>query len=381
LAAPVSGSGVLAIFNFTVVGRGYSNVSYSRPLGADTYLLDDLGHDIPVTLEDAYFSNYVPPPAATVFIEPSNIVDPSLTPGGSFDVNLSIASATDLHQWTADVFFDNAILNATAAVEGGFFSGAGTTTFTPTINNSYNATHGQVHMTGALVTGTVSGNGDLATITFETLALGGTPISISNVDLRDASDNPLEFTTADGFFSNVGMRDVAVTSISVHNWVIAQGWTMNVTVKVANNGDFPEIFNVTVYANDTIVAPVQTVDNLPPDEEAELLFRWDTTAFALGNYTLKAVADSLPSETNTENNTLAYGTIAVVFPGDLTGITPGSPPDGTVDMHDIRVVAAAYNSHPGSSRWNPYADENADGRVDIIDIGIACINFMKTLPT
>jgi hypothetical protein len=199
---------------------------------------------------------------------------------------------------------------------------------------------------------------------------------LADVDLRDQTNAVLPSVTENGYFTNVivVVRDIAVTDVSVYNWVIAQGFTLNVTVRVANHGDLPETFSVTIFADALIAAPSQTVENLPSGGEVELLFLWDTTGYAIGNYTLEAVADLLPGETNTANNTFVYGTIAVIFPGDVNQ-------DDIVDMRDIMLVLRAYNSHPEEPRWNPYADENADGRVDIIDVAIPCVNFMKTLPT
>jgi len=142
---------------------------------------------------------------------------------------------------------------------------------------------------------------------------------------------------------------------------------------VENHGDFTETFNVTIYADSTIAAPSQQVENLSPGGQAELLFLWNTEAFAIGNYTLKAVADTIPGEGVTADNTFVYGTIAVIFPGDVNQ-------DGVVDMKDLAAVAAAYNGHPGLPKWNSYADMNADGRVELRDLAITVVNFMKTFP-
>jgi hypothetical protein len=56
----VSGSGVLATLNFSVIRRGYSRLNYSRPLGNGTYLLDSLQRDIPLSIQDSYFDNHIP---------------------------------------------------------------------------------------------------------------------------------------------------------------------------------------------------------------------------------------------------------------------------------------------------------------------------------
>ena len=49
--------------------------------------------------------------------------------------------------------------------------------------------------------------------------------------------------------------------------------------------------------------------------------------------------------------------------------------DGVVDMKDVSDAILAFNSAPGSPRWNPNADIDANGRVDMRDIVTIAINF------
>jgi hypothetical protein len=44
-------------------------------------------------------------------------------------------------------------------------------------------------------------------------------------------------------------------------------------------------------------------------------------------------------------------------------------------MKDVSDAILAFNSAPGSSRWNPNADIDANGRVDMRDILTIAINF------
>jgi len=52
--------------------------------------------------------------------------------------------------------------------------------------------------------------------------------------------------------------------------------------------------------------------------------------------------------------------------------------NGRVEIRDFSVIALAYGSSPGSPAWNPNADVNGDGRVDIIDLALAAKDFGKT---
>ncbi len=51
--------------------------------------------------------------------------------------------------------------------------------------------------------------------------------------------------------------------------------------------------------------------------------------------------------------------------------------DGGVDSFDLGKLAYAYGSIPGSANWNPEADLNSNGRVDILDLFIIGRNYGK----
>jgi len=53
--------------------------------------------------------------------------------------------------------------------------------------------------------------------------------------------------------------------------------------------------------------------------------------------------------------------------------------DGKFDIQDVVVAAKAFSSYPGHPRWNPSADMNKDGIVNMIDIVLIVKNFGKTL--
>jgi hypothetical protein len=55
--------------------------------------------------------------------------------------------------------------------------------------------------------------------------------------------------------------------------------------------------------------------------------------------------------------------------------TPDLDHNRTVDIVDVSMIAIAFDSTLGSSRYNPSADLNGDGKVDIIDIAIAAADF------
>jgi hypothetical protein len=125
-----------------------------------------------------------PPPVshgtAEVSIAPSNVV---VELNHVFTVDVINANVTDLYGWEIKLFYENAILNFTGVVEGLFLKLGGSTVWETNSDPSYNATHGMIQFCSSLlgeVLG-VSGNGTLATVSFQAVALGN-----ANLDIVDA---------------------------------------------------------------------------------------------------------------------------------------------------------------------------------------------------
>jgi hypothetical protein len=86
-----------------------------------------------------------------------------------------------------------------------------------------------------------------------------------------------------------------------------------------NYGAYTETFNVTIYANETvIIAKAVTLAN---GTSLTITVIWDTSSFAHGNYIIKGYANPLPSETNTADNTYTDGTVQILQTYTLTIIT------------------------------------------------------------
>jgi hypothetical protein len=169
----------------------------------------------------------------------------------------------------------------------------------------------------------------------------------------------------------VNIHDVAVTNVTFSKTVVGQGYGVNVSVTAADLGNYSETFNVTVYANATYVASQNVT--LSSGTSANMTFTWNTTGFAMGNYTVSAYAWPVQNETNIVNNNFTGGTVYVGIPGDVNG-------DGTVNILDAILLSDAFGSSPGSSNWNPNADINGDGVVNILDAIIMSNNFGTTIP-
>jgi hypothetical protein len=117
------------------------------------------------------------------------------------------------------------------------------------------------------------------------------------------------------FYVNVPLHDVAVINIVPSATTIEQNQTAPINVTVSNFGNYTETFNVTLYCDSAEIG-LQSL-TLNASDSQILTFEWNTTGISLTDHTLKAVADTVPGETNVQNNicTLSYPvTVVPEFP-------------------------------------------------------------------
>lgn len=156
------------------------------------------------------------------------------------------------------------------------------------------------------------------------------------------------------------IHDVSVTSLTSLKTVVFKGYCLRVNVTLENQGNFPEAFNVTLYANNIVINKTQV--NLNKGDIITVTFAWDTAeAIEYEDYTLNATADQVYDENDTSDNSIVYGDVNIVHPGDFDA-------DEDVDIYDIVLVAAAYGSKKGAPAYAPNLDVNCDGKIDIFDV-------------
>lgn len=167
-------------------------------------------------------------------------------------------------------------------------------------------------------------------------------------------------------------HDVSLTNVTPSKIVVGQGYSLSINVTVANQGDYTENFNVTCYANTTIIDTLTGI-TLTSGSSTIVTFIWNTSGFAKGNYTISAYATPVPGETDTADNTLSDGTVYVGIPGDING-------DGAVNILDCIAASAAFGSTPSDPQWNGFCDLNNDGRINILDLILVASQFGQTIP-
>jgi hypothetical protein len=164
-------------------------------------------------------------------------------------------------------------------------------------------------------------------------------------------------------------HDVAVVSVKPIKTAVGQGYNLSIGVTVKNYGVFSETFNVTAYANTTLIG-TQTV-TLASGEKADLLFTNSTVSMTKGYYNVSATAGPVPGETDLSDNTAIGGLFVIAIPGDLNA-------DGVVNILDAIRLGDSFYVTPNSPNWNPNADINGDGAVNILDAIILGNHFGQT---
>jgi hypothetical protein len=113
------------------------------------------------------------------------------------------------------------------------------------------------------------------------------------------------------------VHDVAVTGVTAPT-PVTLGLAQTIMVNVANQGTFPETFQVTLSDNlGATVGSPQTVTDLAAGRSQALSFSW--TPAVTGTHTLTATASTVPEETDTADNakTAAVETAAGLIPLDI----------------------------------------------------------------
>lgn len=367
----VSGSGTMATLTFEALTKDETTLDL-----VDTKLSDTRIPPQPI-----------PHASVNGAIQVSTImkVDPptsSFIVGQGFSTGVTINGVANLTGWEFKLFYRSDILNCTDVEEGPFLRTGSSTFFTVQISNNYNSTHGRVLVACSLLglDVSVNGSGTIAVLSFKALGTGNTTLDLIDTKMSDEEEppQPIDHVALPGMVYVGSQHDVAVVNLTTSKAgckpipTVGSGFTTEIVVTVENNGAYLETFNVTLYANSTPIGTL-TETNLAPLAQGTLTYAWNTSGFALGNYTISAYAWPVPNETNTANNNLTDGTVEVTIPGDVNG-------DGIVNILDAITLANSFFATPASSNWNPNADINGDGVVNILDAIILANHFLQHYP-
>ncbi|UCG37399.1 MAG: hypothetical protein JSV64_03765 [Candidatus Bathyarchaeota archaeon] len=157
----------------------------------------------------------------------------------------------------------------------------------------------------------------------------------------------------------VPFRDIAVVSLIPLKTLVFKGFCFKLNATAENLGNFPEIFNITLYENGTPINQTQlSCDN---GAATTITFSWLThNAIEYESYLLN-VTVNISNENVTGNNSLALDNVEIVHPGDLDG-------DMDVDIFDVVTLASSYGSEVGDPEYDPNSDVDCNDRIDIFDV-------------
>jgi len=159
------------------------------------------------------------------------------------------------------------------------------------------------------------------------------------------------------------VHDVAITSVTASPANVKVGDPVSISVTVVNQGDFSEIFNVTVYYGSAVI-DTQVNVSLGAGSTTTVTFTWDTKDIATGTYTMSAEASVVPGEIDTADNVFIDGEVAVSPKprrdggGDGGGDGNESPradftysPSAPTDMDTIQFTDESHDRDGSIASW------------------------------
>jgi hypothetical protein len=225
---------------------------------------------------------------------------------------VTISNVYDLYGWQFRLNWTAGLIEVVKVAEGPFLKLGGSTYFYWDVNASAGRMIADCTLLGN-VPG-VSGNGTLATITFNVKGVGESPLALWDVVLLNSLEQSISCQVISGYGYFKAAHDVAVTAVNVSPLTVVPGDIVYIDVTVQNKGGYTESFNVTVYANSAVVG-VQTV-SLDATVSAVLHFSWNTGGMSKGDYTISASASVVPGEVNTaDNGFVAAEPVTILTPG------------------------------------------------------------------
>lgn len=296
------GGGTLATVTFTVESPGETVLDLYEVILVDSFRVAR-----PSVWEDGYF-NVTP---SGFHVDPLTIIDPTLVPGNTFSVNITLSNATDVYGFGFKLGYNETLLNATQVSIIPFLDN-------PQIDKGINSTTGYLWVNSNSTTSkTVDNSRPIANVTFKVLEKGSTILDISSAMLNDtlsrvSHDPPFEHTppSEDGYFSNIAAGyNVAVIRVRAVPDEVTAGEKVNISVTLKNLGGFNETFVVTLYYDESKIEN-RTVTLESATKEAQI-FNWDTTGVSAGTYTIKAEASRVEGEVDTSDN-VAYSSVTIL---------------------------------------------------------------------
>ncbi len=303
----------------------------------------------------AVFKVTPPPPGmAKIFVDPPEIIDPSMVPDSTFRINITVDDVADLKTCMFNLSYNSAIIGWIGLR---LYKAQGQI---PVALSIVDDEVGFVWM--SLAYGTSFNTQvpiPLAGIEFYVKTLGATPLDLHDTELLNSTDQPIDHVELDGFFMSL-IRDIAITDVhTTMNWAYA-GWPVGLSMTVKNKGNISETFDVRTYYDGHLINTI-IVSSLAPNEVRTMTSTWNTTGVAEGNYTIRAEADLLPYEINTTDNTFTDGKVWImtrIRDVAITGLATSSSWAYRTWIVNINVTVKNLGNETESFATETYYDSN-----------------------
>jgi hypothetical protein len=354
----VNGSGVLINMGFNVSDLGATGIVISEP-----DLRNPLGIALPFTTANGYFNNML---IAKLAIDPPEVSGPQYVPGATFSINVTLDDVENLKTCIFNLTYDPSVLQEININVPSVLSQV------PLKKLQVDDTAGYIWANLTYRNGVTTFDPQtIMTVEFMVVAMGVSPINLTDVQLIDLNNQPIANEVSHGLFIGL-IRDVAVLNVVTDLNIAYQGWVVNVIVTVKNKGNLTETFNVDVYYGDNgtpTLANSTTVNDLDPDLETNVTIHWNTTNVQpCHNYTISATAGPVPYELNLADNNMTDGNVKIRWMGDVNG-------DGQVDTKDVTLTILAFHTYPGREGYDVLIDLNRDGVIDTRDVVTVILHF------
>jgi hypothetical protein len=210
----IAGNQTLAIITYQAISKGSTAIHFTfvDASSPSCSLFDGRSVDGNVTVEEGNGTIPIIPSSnasnvvctitimAGSAIENNTLIVPAVaTLNVPFSVNIEIANATDMFGWSFELLWNTSVLNCTSAEIYNPDTWQETFSIGGEINNNYNSTHGY-YLAAVVAHDSPSYNGNMviATLTFNPIGTGTTPLPFGRVQLCDHYAIDIPFSTTIG---------------------------------------------------------------------------------------------------------------------------------------------------------------------------------------
>ena len=179
----------------------------------------------------------------------------------------------------------------------------------------------------------------------------------------------LSLVRADDNNTNNGGSPSGITVVNVSSTqnFVEEGFSTDLTATVQNTLASEASANVTICGNG--IALNTQVVSLDGDSSTIISYEWNTTGFALGNYTLSAYTWPILGQTALDNANVTGSIVLVTCPGDQTG-------HFKVDFTDIITFVSSYINYYQTGYCDPAADFEHSSKLDFNDVTLFVASYL-----